>query len=127
MPDKIDTLVKQTVRTIEAEIQAIDRRRDQLTSMLRALSGRENGRTATPRHPKARQRTQKRVRRSPEELKKEANEVYQLVKSQGGISSAELRRYHPKLGPDPKGFVKKFGGKTIKTKGRGRATMYVAE
>ena len=50
--------------------------------------------------------------------------VIQFIKGKGshGAKGADIRKHHPKVGPDIKGFVQKHAGQKLKTTGV-KATM----
>ena len=72
-------------------------------------------------------KSKKRIRRSPEELKKLAGSVVAFIKSKkDGVSAGEIIKNFGVLIPTTKEFVKKWSGISIKTTGVGAETRYVA-
>jgi adenylosuccinate lyase len=74
-------------------------------------------------------RGKKRVRRTPEQLQKEADEIYRMVKQAGeeGIDGASIRKKFPKVGQSISEFVSTYSpDKKLKTKGAARSTRYHA-
>ncbi len=68
----------------------------------------------------------KRIRRTPDQLATEANAIYDMVQQRKSVSGPEIRAKFPKVGPDIKGYVKQYSGKSLKSKGTRRAMRYVA-
>lgn len=91
-------------------------------------SGQSQSRAATkPTASPAPKKSKKRIRRSPEELKKLAGSVVALIKSKkDGVSAGEIIKNFGVLIPGTKQFVKKWSGISIKTTGVGAKTKYVA-
>jgi hypothetical protein len=114
---------------------AILREIDALRKMLAELgedhgNTRSNGRSrvATTKAPAA-GRGKKRVRRTPEQLQKEADEIYRMVKQAGddGLDGASIRKKFPKVGQSIPEFVLTYSpDKKLKTKGAARSTRYHA-
>jgi adenylosuccinate lyase len=71
----------------------------------------------------------KRIRRSAEQLQKEADEIYRMVKQAGeeGLDGASIRKKFPKVGQSIPEFVSTYSpNKKLKTKGVARSTRYHA-
>jgi hypothetical protein len=69
--------------------------------------------------------SKRRIRRSPDELKKLANGVVEYVKAHPGCSGGEIRKTFPKVGQNIKGFVQQYatGGK-LRTVGKKAGMRY---
>ncbi len=82
----------------------------------------------TRAHAGATAKKGKRIRRGPEELKRDAEAVFQLIKSKGteGAKGGEIRKRHPKVGQDIRAYVEKFSSHKLKTIGSKAAMRYVA-
>jgi hypothetical protein len=104
--------------------EAAERIRATLSKLGHGLGGRREITQARPR----KQRSRTRIRRSPEQLKREAEAIFQLVKAKGneGVAGGEIRKHYPKVGPDIKGFVQKHGKQKLKTTGKKASTRYSA-
>jgi len=116
-------------KPINGELKVLRKKRDQLSKEIDHLEGFLKeffGATGkTKRSPKSRKK--KRIRRSPEQLKKLASKVVDFIKaSKGGVMAGEIKR---KFGvdflPSPKAFLKKYGF-AVKTKGSGKRPVYHA-
>lgn len=70
----------------------------------------------------------KRIRRNPDQLKKYADSVYQLIRGAGseGASGGDIRRQYPNVGQDIKGFLQKHGGHRVRTTGQKSFMRYHA-
>jgi hypothetical protein len=134
--DRVRKLTAQTARALTKELSAIETEKSRLTADLNAaadqiretlkqLGHRGNGHAsilAAP--PKAKKG--KRIRRTLDQLKDEANAIIQFVKNAGseGVSGNDIRARHPKIGPDLRGFVTKYSGKKLKTTGVASSMRY---
>jgi adenylosuccinate lyase len=119
--------------------EAILREIDALRKMLAEL-GEDHGDTGSNGHSRSTRkkattkapapgRGKKRVRRTAEQLQKEADEIYRVVKQAGaeGIDGASIRRKFPKVGQSITEFVSTYSpDKKLKTKGAARSTTYHA-
>src|SRR5689334_3034429 len=117
---KTAATLKAQLRRIEDEKQRVnadlDEAADRLRQTLQQLGRSTNGngaavgksRTAALGVSAGRKR--KRTRRSLGQLKQEAEAIIQFIKGKGseGASGPEIRQRHDKIGPDLKGFVKKY-------------------
>src|SRR4051794_25753883 len=68
----------------------------------------------------------KRIRRSAEQLKSEAQKVLEMIRKSGknGIGGAEIRKVVPGVGQNIKTFLEKNTGEKIKTTGAKRKMKY---
>jgi hypothetical protein len=111
---------------------AILREIDSLRKMLAELGeddGRSNGRPRGTTKKASAGRGKKRVRRTTEQLQKEADEIYRMVKQAGdeGLDGASIRKKFPKVGQSIPEFVSTYSpDKKLKTKGAARSTTYHA-
>jgi hypothetical protein len=136
---RVQKLTAQTAEGLKRELAWISKEKAALTAGLdeaaerihntlsRLGHGLTSRREATPRQPRT-QKSRTRIRRSPEQLKHEAEAIFQLVKAKGndGVAGGEIRKHYPKVGPDIKGFVQKHGKQKLKTTGKKASTRYVA-
>lgn len=137
---RVQKLTAQTAEGLKRELEWISKEKAALTAGLdeaaeriqstlsklgHGLSGRT---TATPSRPGRKRSGRTRIRRNPEQLKQEAEAIYQLVKSKGdqGAIGREIRKNHPKVGPDITGFVQKHSKHKLKTTGKKATTRYLA-
>jgi hypothetical protein len=110
------------VRRLKKELAQIEGKRKQFTAdldhaeqrihqTLRELVG-----GVAKRPQKSTRSKGKRVRRNPEQLKLEAESIFRLIKSKSGsgVKGGEIRKRHPKVGPDIKAFVEKHAGHKVK-------------
>ena len=136
---RVRKLTAETAKTLKAELAHIEAEKQRLTadldqaaaqirSTLQQLGHGSNGVAVHSTLKRAVAKSRKRIRRTPEQLKAEANAIIELVKSKGseGATGPEIRKHHAKIGPDLKGFVQKFGGKKLKTTGAARSMRYFA-
>lgn len=136
--DRVRRVTASTVETLKKELRHIEEEKRRLTAdldeaadhlreTLQQLGHRGNGRIASRRAVR-KHRSGKRIRRTPEQLKREAEAIIDLVKSKGteGASGPEIRKHHAKIGPDIKGFVHKYCGKKLKSTGAARSMRYFA-
>jgi chemotaxis regulatin CheY-phosphate phosphatase CheZ len=133
---RVRKLTQRTAETLKEELSQIEQQKTRLTAHLddaaerirRTLTTLGHAGNGTTRSNSIGRPKTKRIRRSSAQLKKEAEAVVQLIRSKGadGISGSEIRKHHPKVGPDIKGFVQKFGGHKIKTTGKKASTRYLA-
>jgi len=136
--DRVRKLTSQTAQALTKELRAIESEKNRLTADLDAAadqirqtlkqlghSSNGNGDARTVATP-TKARTGKRIRRTLDQLKDEANAIIQFVKNAGaeGVSGNDIRARHPKIGPDLKGFVTKYSGKKLKTTGVARSMRY---
>jgi hypothetical protein len=136
--DRVRKLTAQAARALTTELRAIESEKNRLTADLDAAADqiREtleqlghgsngNGHVAKIAAP-AKAKAGKRIRRTLDQLKDEANAIIQFVKSAGmdGVSGNDIRERHAKIGPDLKGFVTKYSGKKLKTTGVARSMRY---
>ena len=127
-------------KQIEAEIDTMKRQRDALDARIQeaekglaalrgaAGPGRRTGKQTQSQDNKgAGPARSKRIRRSKEQLQAEAAQIHQLVKQAGkaGISGGEIRKTHPGVGINIKGFMKKWGH-PLTVKGKRAAMRYFA-
>ena len=68
----------------------------------------------------------KRIRRTPEQLKKYASDAYDFIKAHPGCGGGEVRKAFPGIGQDIKGFLDKHSDKKIKTTGKQSKMTYRA-
>jgi len=131
--DRVRKVTRRTVDTLKKELGAIEDEKRRLTAHLDDAASRirqtlsslglgGNGRASAVRQP----RKGKRIRRSAEQLKQEAEAIIQFIKSKAdqGVKGNEIRTRHPKVGPDIKGFVQKHSGRKLKTSGKKAAMRY---
>jgi hypothetical protein len=134
---RVQKLTAQTAAGLQKELAWISKEKAALTagldeaaerirSTLSKIGHAQDARGAATPKPKASRKTSTRIRRSPDQLKREADAIFQMVKSKGdqGARGGEIRKSHPKVGPDIKGFVQKHGGHKLKTTGKKASTRY---
>jgi len=68
--------------------------------------------------------SKRRVRRSPAQLKKYADGVYQFIKSHPDCKGGAIRKAFPGVGQNIAGFVANYTGKKLGTKGKKAAMTY---
>lgn len=132
---RIRKVERDTSQNLRSELQQIERERQRLNSYLDAaahriqrslheLSTEPNG----ERSGAVRARSSKRIRRTPQQLKQSADAIFQSIKSKGekGATGSEIRKHHPKVGPDIKGFLLKYAKLKLRTTGRKAAMRYYA-
>jgi len=135
---RIQKLTAETTRSLKAELRALEEEGRRVTAELSSAAERIRGvlrslgnkTLATGRSSFAvaksagSTRARKRIRRSPEQLQQVGASVVAFIKSKvaQGASGVEIRKLHPKIGPDIKGFVAKFGGQKLRTTGA-KSTM----
>ena len=141
--ERVQKLTQSTAERLKKELRRIEHERGRLTASLDHAAERIQGTlshlgirfgTSTNGHrsttqPKAPARRKgKRIRRTPEQLKRESEAIIQCIKGKGsaGASGAQIREHHPKVGPDIKGFVKLYTGRKLKTTGQRSAMRYFA-
>jgi hypothetical protein len=119
--------LKKELHRIETEKERVTAKLDlaasRITEMLHGLGHLGNGQSAgKPTTAKKR----KRIRRGPEQLKQDAEAIIQFVKDKGadGAMGNEIRKHHPKVGPNIKGFVQKHGGRKLKSTGKKSKMRY---
>lgn len=133
--DRVRKLTVQTAKALAKELQAIESEKKRLAADLDVAADRiretlrqlgHNGNGHSVRTTLVREKKGKRIRRTPDQLKHEAETIVQFVKNSGskGVSGPEIRERYPKIGPDLKGFVEKFSGKKLKTTGLARSMRY---
>jgi hypothetical protein len=134
MATNISQVVAKAKASRAQAINALLSERSRIDQMLQELghNGTAPARTKTPTAAgKGKGRgAKKRVRRSPEELAKIADQVYAAVKNAGeeGLSGPEIRKRFP-IGDAVQSiteFVKAYSDKRLKTKGAARNTTYHA-
>ena len=105
----------------------LDSAAERIRNTLAQLGHSSNGKGGTHKARQPRVKG-KRVRRSADQLKREADAIYQLVKSAGaeGAAGRDIRKHHPKVGPDIKGFIQKYTSHKVKTTGKKASTRYLA-
>jgi hypothetical protein len=134
--DRVRKVADQTKDNLRLELHRIEKEKGRVTAHLdeaadqirRTLEqlGDKLSAKRSPKEPRVRRA--KRVRRNPEQLKREAEAIFQLIKAKGhdGAKGAEIRKYHPKVGPDIKGFLLKYGKLKVRTTGRKASMKYFA-
>src|SRR5437762_12051379 len=138
--DRVQKVTRRTTQNLKRELSLIDSERMRITSRLddaaraiREMLGKLGGGVANGRGPgrppgrgpgrppgsASTGRKRKRIRRSPQQLKLEAQAILEFIRGKGasGASGSEIRKQHPKVGPDIKGFVQKWGSKKLRTSG----------
>lgn len=134
--ERVQRLTAQTVDGLKRELAWISKEKAALTAGLDEAAERIQNTLAKLGHglgrsteakPRPKKGGRTRVRRGPAELKREADAIFQLVKSRGGEGArgSDIRKQHPKVGPDIKGFVQKHGGHKLKTTGKKASTRYL--
>ena len=122
--------LKRELQNIEEEKRRVtadlDEAAEQIRNTLAQLGHSTNDREGT-RTRAAMPKAGKRIRRSLHQLKAEAEAIIALVKEKGaeGATGPEIRKHHPKIGPDIKGFVHKYSGKKLKSTGAARSMHYL--
>ena len=125
---KAKKVANQAAEGLKRELAYLDRRRAKITDYLRDLGHTIGDAMHTSSKPSAPAKTKvkqspkrkgKRIRRSPEQLKLEAEAIFEMIKKAGsaGIGGGVIRRQHPGVGQDIKGFISKHSDHKIKTKG----------
>jgi hypothetical protein len=136
--DRVRKLTAQTARALTVELRAIESEKSRLTADLDAAADhirvtlKQLGHSSSGNDHVAKiaatkkVRAGKRIRRTLDQLKDEANAIIQFVKNAGseGVSGNDIRERHAKIGPDLKGFVTKYSGKKLKTTGVARSMRY---
>lgn len=134
--DRVKKVTAKTVESLKKELRHIEDQRQRLTADLDEAESRirqtllqlgqgTNGKTASKRAV-VKPTKGKRIRRTPEQLKQEAQAIIELVRSKGAEAATglEIRAQHAKIGPDIKGFVHKYSGRKLKSTGVGRSMRY---
>jgi hypothetical protein len=146
--NRIRKVTAQTAQNLKRELRFIEREKLRLTAELDVAAskianslaqldhegaasfsqGRRPGRPAgvkTTTHAPAKG---KRIRRNPEQLKKYADGVYELIKKSGssGAGGGDVRKQFPSVGQDIRAFVHKHGGYKLKTSGLKSFMRYIA-
>ena len=137
--DRVRKVTDQTAQRLQQELDHIEGQKRRLTAeldeaaerirlTLQQLRHNTNGKAVEKRGAVARASSGKRIRRTPQQLKAEAEAIIELVKSKGsqGATGNEIRERHPKIGPDLKGFVQKYSGRKLKSTGAARTMRYFA-
>jgi len=133
---KTDRMKQQAVKGLLRTLKHIDQERKTRTADLeeaamlivkRLAELGHAGSNANAAAAKAKRAVQskKRIRRSPDELKKYANGVVEYVKSHQGCSGGDIRKTFPKVGQNVKGFVQQHGtGQKLRTVGKQSKMRY---
>jgi hypothetical protein len=122
--------LRRELRLIEEEKQRLfvhlDQAADRIRRTLHQLGGESRGRRV---RRSARLAKSKRVRRDADQLKRDADAVFNFIRSKGkqGVKGGEIRNHYPKIGQNIPLFVRKFGGHKIRTTGAKAATRYFAQ
>lgn len=134
--ERVRKVADQTKDNLKQELHRIEKEKGRVTAHLDQAANRirrtlaELGDKLTGKAPSKapRARRAKRVRRTPEQLKRDADAIFQLIKAKGneGAKGSEIRKHHPKVGPDIKGFLSKYGKLKVKTTGRKASMRYFA-
>jgi predicted nucleic acid-binding Zn-ribbon protein len=134
---KAKKAANQAVEGLKRELAHLDNRRGKIVDYLRELGHTIGGAIHTSSKAASKTKTKikqpskrkgKRIRRSPEQLKQEAEAVFEMIKKagSGGIGGGVIRRQHPGVGQDIKGFITKNTDHKIKTKGEKIKMVYIA-
>jgi hypothetical protein len=115
-------------KALEKAITALIAKRDQIDAQIETLRSRQRA-IATPcprmKHIVRNAQNSKRIRRSPQDLKKLAQDVLSFVKSnKNGVTGPELKQRFGVLVPTAKIFVRKHAGVKLHTAGAGARTVY---
>jgi hypothetical protein len=137
MPDQLVTILDRRIRDI---LEAAYQRASHLAAAYKVETGHEHplvSRIHFPHSPangrgkpvsKARStKSGGRVRRSPEQLTKEADGIVALIRQQGtkGLSGEEIRKAFPKVGQSINQFVQKHSnGAKLRRTGKARSTLW---
>jgi hypothetical protein len=91
----------------------------------RPVNGRAPGKT-TAKPAGTRSSRNGRIRRTPDQLRKEADEIVALIKRAGktGVSGEEIRKEFPKVGQLIQPFVEKWSDHKLRKTGKSRATKW---
>lgn len=131
---KLAVAIKSSVAELAAQINSLNERYQRITGedCVRLdfvgqgkLKGR--GRSELPNQDSgAKAVAKKRIRRSGEELKEMAENIFAFIKKAGseGVKGSAIRAEFGQLLPSIKVFLKQHGGKTVKTKGSKAAMTY---
>jgi hypothetical protein len=125
----IDELLREQAevrRAAEQRVQAIAEQVERLNELYHSATGRYYVSSRKDKAAAAAPAEGKRGRRSIEDLKAQAEDVADFLKSKGrdGATAAEMRERFGKLSPGVKPFVEKHTDYKIKTEGAKAGTVY---
>ena len=136
---RIQRVTEQTAETLRQELGRIEDEKQRLTADLDAaaerirrtlgeLGHRTNSARVTKAAPRPARARTRRVRRGREQLEREAEAIFQIIRAAGadGAAGRDIRKHHPKVGPDIKGFVQKYSKHKVRTTGKKASTRYHA-
>jgi hypothetical protein len=136
MADQLVIILDRRIREI---LQSAYQRASHLAAAYKAETGMEhplvaggqvNGRVPRKTTSKASPwKNRRRVRRTPEQLTKEANQIVAMIKHAGtdGLAGEEIRKHFPKVGQLIQPFVEKWSDRKLKKTGKSRATRWFVE